>query len=58
MRSANTGHREPELSEKEILLGVRKILDTIEIHHKEWGRRRRLEKIFHDQSEKVVRAKD
>jgi len=33
----------PELSEKEILKKVRKILDTIEIHEKEWtgGRRKK-----------------
>jgi hypothetical protein len=31
-----------ELSEKEILQGVRKILDSIEVHHREWtgGRNR------------------
>jgi hypothetical protein len=34
---------EPELSEKEILRRVRKILDSIEVHHREWtgGRTRR-----------------
>ncbi len=26
----------PDLSEKQILLGIRKILDSIEVHHKEW----------------------
>ncbi|MGO9572351.1 MAG: hypothetical protein ACLP5H_32955 [Desulfomonilaceae bacterium] len=30
------GRHEPELSEKEILQSVRKILDKIEVHHKEW----------------------
>ncbi|MGO9121437.1 MAG: hypothetical protein ACLQPD_27985 [Desulfomonilaceae bacterium] len=32
-----------ELSEKEILQGVRKILDSIEVHHREWtgGRNRK-----------------
>ena len=36
-------HHESELSEKEILHRVRKILDTIEVHHKEWtgGRNRK-----------------
>ncbi len=29
-------YRESELSEKEILQGARKVLDEIEIHHKEW----------------------
>ncbi len=30
------GYPDSELSEKEILRGVRGILDTIEVHHKEW----------------------
>ncbi len=33
--SENDGHT-PDLSEKQILLGIRKILDSIEVHHKEW----------------------
>ncbi len=31
----SNGHT-PDLSEKQILLGIRKILDSIEVHHKEW----------------------
>lgn len=31
----SSGHI-PDLSEKQILLGIRKILDSIEVHHKEW----------------------
>jgi hypothetical protein len=40
---SENGYRESELSEKEILQGARKILDNIEIHHKEWtgGRNRK-----------------
>ena len=34
-RSEN-GRQEPELSEKEILQSVRKIVEKIEVHHKEW----------------------
>ncbi len=33
---SENGHREPELSEREILKSVMKILDKIEVHHKEW----------------------
>lgn len=31
------GYLESEMSEKEILQGVRKILDAIEAHHREWS---------------------
>ncbi len=40
---SENGHRESELSEKEILRGMRKILDTIETRKKEWtgGKRKK-----------------
>ncbi|MGO9121431.1 MAG: hypothetical protein ACLQPD_27950 [Desulfomonilaceae bacterium] len=40
---SENAHRQSELSEKEILQRVRKILDTIEVHHREWtgGRNRK-----------------
>ncbi len=33
---SENAHHESELSEKEILQRVRKILDSIQVHHKEW----------------------
>jgi hypothetical protein len=33
---SENGYLESDLSEKEILRGMRKILDTIEVHHREW----------------------
>ncbi len=33
---SENGYIESDLSEKEILQGMRKILDTIQVHHKEW----------------------
>ncbi len=33
---SENGYLESELSEKEILRGVRKILDSIQVHHREW----------------------
>ncbi len=40
---SENGFLESELSEKEILQGVRRILDKIEVHHREWsgGRNRK-----------------
>ncbi len=34
--NSENGRHEPELSEKEILQSVQKILEKIEVHHKEW----------------------
>ncbi len=33
---SENGYLESELSEKEILRGVRKILDSLQVHHREW----------------------
>jgi hypothetical protein len=33
---SESGYLESELSEKEILQGVRGILESIEVHHREW----------------------
>jgi len=33
---AENGRHDPELSEKKILQSIRKILEKIEVHHKEW----------------------
>ena len=36
LKDPSIGYLESDLSEKEILRGVREILDTVQVHHKEW----------------------